>query len=211
MINKIISRQLKIKAPPDNINELCSYNKELDKTTTALIDLEGCNKVCVTGKCCLLDDNNIGNCRTMHNEDVCVLYQTPCSHLPIHLLNIDLFSNKYHDENDNNAVEEIVKITPLPPNSLSTICSSSFEKDEESIDSNNEMRDTCDSLCSVALCCIVDNNNDYHNTENGDNNCAKDNEETCKECIKYCYNIWFDDYYINTQNSWHYPNVIWFI
>merc|ERR1712151_194015 len=56
------------------------------------------------------------------------------------------------------------------------------------------MRDTCESLCSVALCCIIDDKN---------NNCAtnKDNKDTCKEYIKYCYNIWFDDYYNHHDNK----------
>ena len=34
-------QSIKIKAPPDNTNELCSHGKELDNTTTALIYLEG--------------------------------------------------------------------------------------------------------------------------------------------------------------------------
>ena len=34
-------QSIQIKAPSDDTNEFCSHDKELDKTTTALIDLEG--------------------------------------------------------------------------------------------------------------------------------------------------------------------------
>ena len=122
-------RKPKIKPPPDDINELCALTDvKGEEDEKVLIDIDdACRKACLPGECCLETSQEV-ECFSQ-NEEVCTLYETPCSHIPP-----DGFISDFGG-----------KLPPIP-NSMSIACAPD--------QSNAELIEICNSVCNEALCCI---------------------------------------------------------